>query len=167
VKADAAQPSPAQPSRPPAASEIARLTDRREEPAPSDAAPRNDRAQERAAPPPAAEAQADRAVPVAPRLAAAPAAKALGAVTSGLIGAAEAGDLEAVRRQLATTPADAQRDSEGRTALAIAVLRSDVRMVSLLLAQGANRLSTDKQGKTPLDHAVAIDNPAVLELIAR
>ena len=99
-------------------------------------------------------------------LAAAPTAKAR-SMTSGLIASASVGDLEGLQRQLTTTQADSQRDSDGRTALAIAVLRSDVRMVSVLLTHGANRLSRDHQGRTPMDHAAAADNPAVLKALER
>lgn len=87
--------------------------------------------------------------------------------SGGLLAAAKAGDLEGMGRRLATARPDDEVDPEGRTALAVAILRSDARMVSLLLAHGANRMLPDRQGKSPMDHAIAIQNPAVMQALQR
>jgi hypothetical protein len=87
--------------------------------------------------------------------------------SGGLITAVMVGDLESVERQLVASRPDDEVDRDGRTALALAVLRSDARMVSLLIAHGANRMLPDRQGKSPLDHATAMQNPAVMEALQR
>lgn len=81
--------------------------------------------------------------------------------TENLLTAAAAGDIDAVRRILQHTAPDAERDADGRTALALAVLRADLRMVQLLLASGANRLAPDRFGQTPQAYADAGGDPAV------
>jgi ankyrin repeat protein len=82
-----------------------------------------------------------------------------------LLAAAAAGDIEAVRRLLQTRGPDEERDADGRTALALAVLRSDVRLVRLLLDKGANRLAPDRLGQTPLGHAQAGGDAALLRAL--
>ncbi len=82
-----------------------------------------------------------------------------------IISAVEAGDIAAVRRLLDSgQPVDA-RDPDGRTALTHAVLRSDTRMVSVLIARGANPRAADKSGRTPLDYASEANSSAVLEAL--
>ena len=49
----------------------------------------------------------------------------------------------------------------GRSALALAVLRSDLAMVKLLLASGANRLAADRFGQTPQGYAAKQADPAL------
>jgi len=83
---------------------------------------------------------------------ASPAAQAPG---GGLLAAVTRGDIKAARRILSTTDPDAERDPDGRTALAIAVLRSDLPMAKLLLASGANRRAQDRFGQTPAGYAQA------------
>ena len=83
------------------------------------------------------------------------------------VSAVDAGDIAAVRRLLDSgQPVDA-RDPDGRTALMHAVLRSDTRMVSLLVARGANPRAADKSGRTPLDYASEANASAVLEALGR
>jgi hypothetical protein len=84
-----------------------------------------------------------------------------GRAAGGLIAAVLAGDSERLVRLLEQVPPDAERDAEGRTALALAVSRSDVRCVAALLARGADRLAADRAGRTPLDEARATTDPAV------
>ncbi len=81
---------------------------------------------------------------------------------ASLLAAAAAGDVEAVRRLLQTRAPDAERDADGRTALALAVLRTEVRLVRLLLDKGANRHAPDRLGQTPLGYAQASGNAALL-----
>jgi hypothetical protein len=84
---------------------------------------------------------------------------------SGLLAAAAAGDADAVESLLKRVAPDAERDAQGRTALALAVLRSDSRSVSLLLAHGADRHRADLKGQTPLDEAIRLADPAVLKAL--
>ncbi len=82
---------------------------------------------------------------------------------SGLLVAVNKGDIEAVRTILQATDPDAERDADGRTALAIAVLRANVPMVKLLLASGANRHAVDRFGHTPVSYASASADAALLQ----
>jgi ankyrin repeat protein len=84
-----------------------------------------------------------------------------GRAAGGLIAAVLAGDSERLIRLLEHAAPDAERDADGRTALALAVRRSDIRCVAALLARGADRLAADRSGRTPLDEARAIADPAV------
>jgi hypothetical protein len=84
---------------------------------------------------------------------------------SGLLAAAAAGDADAVESLLRRVAPDTERDAQGRTALALAVLRSDSRSVSLLLAHGADRHRADLKGQTPLDEAIRLADPAVLKAL--
>jgi hypothetical protein len=58
---------------------------------------------------------------------------------------------------------DEDKDRDGRTALAQAVLRGNAQVVAQLLKQGANPLAPDRFGQTPRDHARSLGNAAVLE----
>jgi ankyrin repeat protein len=84
---------------------------------------------------------------------------------SGLLEAAAAGDADALENLLKRVAPDAERDAQGRTALALAVLRSDSRSVMLLLAHGADRHRADWHGQTPLDAALRLADPAVLKAL--
>jgi ankyrin repeat protein len=84
-----------------------------------------------------------------------------------LLVAVNKGDIEAARTVLRTTDPDAERDADGRTALAIAVLRVDVPLVKLLLASGANRLAVDRFGQTPVSYANASGDATVLQALGR
>jgi hypothetical protein len=92
---------------------------------------------------------------------------AVRAPSEGLLVAANKGDIEAARTVLQTTVADAERDADGRTALAIAVLRADVPLVKLLLASGANRRAVDRFGHTPVSYADASADTAMLQAFGR
>jgi hypothetical protein len=111
---------------------------------------------------PGGHPRVDQAASAAGRVAVPPAAPARGA---GLLEAAAAGDADAVEVLLSRVAPDAERDAQGRTALALAVLRSDSRSVSLLLAHGADRHLPDRQGQTPLDAAIRLGDPAVLKAL--
>lgn len=87
--------------------------------------------------------------------------------SQGLLVAVNKGDIEAARTLLRTTDPDAERDVDGRAALAIAVLRADVPLVKLLLASGANRRAVDRFGQTPLSYAIAGGNAAILQAMGR
>ena len=80
-----------------------------------------------------------------------------------LLAAVAAGDADTVARLLQTTAPDAERDADGRTALALAVLRSDARSVKLLLGHGSDRLLPDRFEQTPQGYAAALGDPAVLD----
>jgi hypothetical protein len=71
------------------------------------------------------------------------------------------GDVQAATEALGDQHPDAVRDSEGRTALALAVLRGDVPMTKWLLARGAQPDAADRLGRTPLDHATDSADPAL------
>ena len=87
--------------------------------------------------------------------------------SEGLLVAVNKGDIEAVRKLLRTNDPDAERDIDGRTALAIAVLRADAPLVKLLLASGANRRDVDRFGQTPLSYANAGGDTAILQAMGR
>ena len=78
-----------------------------------------------------------------------------------LLAAVSRGDFESAKQVLATVRPDAQQDGDGRSALALAVLRSDLAMVKLLLASGANRLAPDRFGQTPQGYATQQADPAL------
>lgn len=82
-----------------------------------------------------------------------------------LLAAVAAGNDEAARRLLTTVDPDDERDAEGRTALALAVQRSDARLVALLLARGADPALPDRHGQTPMDLARALNDAAVLDAL--
>ena len=87
------------------------------------------------------------------------------AVPDNLLAAVARGDASATERALAQTRPDAERDADGRTALALAVLRADARLVKLLLDKGASPLAADRFGQTPRGYAQAAGNQAVLQAL--
>lgn len=89
------------------------------------------------------------------------------APSGGLLDAVSKGDIEAARTVLRTTDPDAERDADGRTALAIAVLRADLPLVKLLLASGADRRAMDRFGHTPLSYASASTDATMLQALGR
>jgi ankyrin repeat protein len=124
----------------------------------------------RAAPPPPAATQAGDAMAksVSPRDDAARVDRAVEHASSGgLLAAVKKGDIEAARTSLQTTAADAERDADGRTALAVAVLRADLPLVKLLLASGADRHAVDRFGHTPATYAHASGDTKLLQVFGR
>lgn len=85
----------------------------------------------------------------------------------GLLVAVNKGDIEAARAILQATDPDAERDADGRTSLAIAVLRTDVPLVKLLLASGANPHAADRFGHTPVSYANASADTALLQAFGK
>ncbi|HEX4618612.1 MAG TPA: ankyrin repeat domain-containing protein [Steroidobacteraceae bacterium] len=81
--------------------------------------------------------------------------------------AAGAGDLTALRAQLAAGGDIDARDAQGRTALLLATLHGQPRAVALLLADGADPNAADAQGTTPLQAAVAADEREIIALLRR
>jgi len=80
---------------------------------------------------------------------------------------AEIGDLAAMQALLATqTDVDA-RDSNGRTALLLAILHGHAQAVDALLARGADPNLADMQGLTPLQAALAGNQPAIAVALQR
>jgi hypothetical protein len=92
---------------------------------------------------------------------------AVQAPSEGLLVAVNKGDIEAARAVLQTTDPDAERDADGRTALAIAVLRADVPLVKLLLARGANRRAVDRFGHTPVSYANASGDTTMVQVFGK
>ncbi len=79
--------------------------------------------------------------------------------------AVASGDLDTVERVLALTGPDVHADgSPGALALAV-TLGADV-LVDRLLAAGADPLSRDSYGRTPLWHAIGRDDPGLVEKLA-
>ncbi len=75
--------------------------------------------------------------------------------------AAQRGDLTALRRLLAESPALDARDAGGRTALMLAVLHGHQEAVNALLAAGADPNAADANGTTPLQAALAGGHSAI------
>jgi hypothetical protein len=107
--------------------------------------------------------------PAAPAGPVAPAASAARAADPAveLRRAAEIGDLSALRAALDTQPAIDARDAGGRTALMLATLHGQSRAVEMLLASGADPNAPDVQGTTPLQAAMAANQPAIAEALRR
>ncbi len=59
------------------------------------------------------------------------------------------------------------RDENGRTALMLAVLRGESRAVDMLLASGADPNAADGRGTTPLQAAIAGNQPAIVAALQR
>jgi hypothetical protein len=81
--------------------------------------------------------------------------------------AAEIGDVPGLQRLL-DEPIDIEaRDSSGRTALMLATLRGQIKAVDALLAHGADPNTADAQGNSPLQIALAGDEPAIARALQR
>jgi hypothetical protein len=81
--------------------------------------------------------------------------------------AAEIGDLRGLQMLLEDRVSIEARDASGRTALMVAVLHGHGDIVDALLARGANPNAADAQGATPLQTAVATNQPAVAAALRR
>ena len=113
------------------------------------------------APPPALAAAAPGPAP-APATPPPPPAAAMSAMKRAESAIGLSGANRAPSR-LQSPAADDERDADGRTALALAVLRGDVAAAQGLLARGADRLAKDRFGRTPQDYALAAGHPAMLK----
>jgi Ankyrin repeats (3 copies) len=81
--------------------------------------------------------------------------------------AAEIGDLPALQVLLGKQPAIDARDDGGRTALMLATLHGQSGAVEVLLASGADPNAVDAQGVTPLQAAMAANQPAIADALRR
>jgi ankyrin repeat protein len=81
--------------------------------------------------------------------------------------AAEIGDVHGVQMLLEDRVSIDARDASGRTALMLAVLRGHGDAVDALLAGGADPNAADAHGTTPLQTAVATNQPAVAAALRR
>jgi ankyrin repeat protein len=81
--------------------------------------------------------------------------------------AAETGDIPRLQMLLGRQPAIDARDENGRTALMLAVLRGESRAVDMLLASGADPNAADGGGTTPLQAAIAGNQPAIVAALQR
>jgi hypothetical protein len=81
--------------------------------------------------------------------------------------AAAAGDLTALRAQLASGGDIDARDAQGRTALMLATVGGQADAVAVLLAHGADPSAADAHGTTPLGAAVAADERAIIAMLRR
>ena len=81
--------------------------------------------------------------------------------------AAAAGDLTALRAQLASGGDIDARDAQGRTALMLATVGGQADAVAVLLAHGADPSAADAHGTTPLRAAVAADERAIIAMLRR
>jgi hypothetical protein len=81
--------------------------------------------------------------------------------------AAEIGDLPALQALLDKQPAIDARDDGGRSALMVATLHGQSGAVEALLASGADPNAADAQGVTPLQAAMAANQPAIAEQLRR
>jgi hypothetical protein len=81
--------------------------------------------------------------------------------------AAETGDVRQLRALLGAQVRIDAPDARGRTALMLAALRGQAESVDLLLAQGADPNAADANGTTPLQAALAADQPAIVAALRR
>ncbi|HEY2276221.1 MAG TPA: ankyrin repeat domain-containing protein [Steroidobacteraceae bacterium] len=112
----------------------------------------------------AATASTSRSAVAAPAVPVSPPARAAPDV---LRQAAAAGDLTALRAQLASGGDIDARDTQGRTALMLATLGGQADAVAVLLAHGADPSAADTRGTTPLQAAVAADERAIIAMLRR
>jgi Meckel syndrome type 1 protein len=81
--------------------------------------------------------------------------------------AADMGDVPALQALLNKQPAIDARDSGGRSALMLATLRGRAEAVDVLLSAGADPNAADARGTTPLQAALAGNQPAIVEALRR
>ena len=81
--------------------------------------------------------------------------------------AAEIGDVPGLQTLLDEHIDIEARDSSGRTALMLATLRGQIKAVDELLAHGADPNTADAQGNSPLQIALAGDEPAIAAALQR
>jgi hypothetical protein len=81
--------------------------------------------------------------------------------------AAETGDVPALQALLDKQPVIDARDAGGRTALMLATLHGRTEAVEALLSAGADPNVADAHGTTPLQAAVAGDQPAIAAALRR
>ena len=81
--------------------------------------------------------------------------------------AADMGDVPTLRALLERQPAIDARDAGGRTALMLATLRGRAEAVDVLLSAGADPNVADARGTTPLQAALAGQQPAIAEALRR
>ena len=83
-----------------------------------------------------------------------------------ILNASYCGDMEMVKKILATNPDKDIRDAIGDTALHVAVLQQNIMVVKLLLDNGFDpNAKATKTGCTPLHLAVAANNAAAARLL--
>jgi Ankyrin repeats (3 copies) len=114
-----------------------------------------------------AQTAARTAAPLAPQLAPAASAGRAADPAVELRRAAEVGDLPALQALLDTRPAIDARDDTGRTALMLATLHGQSRAAELLLDAGADPNAADLRGTTPLQAAIAANQPAIVTALQR
>jgi hypothetical protein len=109
------------------------------------------------------------ALSVAPPPSAAPAAPAARLADSAaeLRRAAEIGAVPQLHTLLGKRPDIDARDESGRTALMLATLHGQSHAVDILLASGADPNAADAYGITPLQAAIAGDQPAIVAALRR
>ena len=81
--------------------------------------------------------------------------------------AAEIGDVTKLQSLLGNQPGIDARDENGRTALMLATLHGQAAAVDALLARGADPNVADARGITPLQAAVAANQPAIIAALQR
>jgi len=81
--------------------------------------------------------------------------------------AAEIGDVTKLQSLLGNQPVINARDENGRTALMLATLRGQAAAVDALLARGADPNVGDARGITPLQAAIAGNQPAIAAALQR
>jgi CDP-diacylglycerol--serine O-phosphatidyltransferase len=79
--------------------------------------------------------------------------------------AVEDGDLTALARMLATTPADTVIGPGGRTLLMLAIEEANLPVIELLIARGASLEARDEQGRTALSLSVEMAFPEAVEVL--
>jgi hypothetical protein len=81
--------------------------------------------------------------------------------------AAETGDVQTLRAILGAPIRIDAPDGRGRTALILAASRGQAESVEVLLAHGADPNAADVNGTTPLQAALAADQPAIVAALRR
>ena len=81
--------------------------------------------------------------------------------------AAHTGNIEAVKKHLASGADLNTKDSEGGTPLHHTAWNGHKEVAELLIAEGANVNATDERGKTPLDLAIQVKNTETADLLRK
>ena len=88
-------------------------------------------------------------------------------ILSPSVAAAHTGNIEAVKKHLASGADLNTKDSEGGTSLHSAAMTGSNEIVGLLIAAGADVNAKDAYGRTPLDWAIVDNHTEIADLLRK